>query len=246
MNFFKEVSDTYNRRARLYPGFAIMLPLSLLAIVLAATKPTWWSSVVSVLGVSGVSYLGAQLVRSAGRRNERDLWAGWGGAPTTQMLRFRSAPNKLAVQRRHDQLTRLLPDLFIPDEATELADPAAADQCYETATRAIIERTRDKERFERVFDELCQYGFRRNFWGCRKCGLWLAGLGLLAAVVLGTLELLGILKVSRLGLLVSAGVDVLLLVVLGAVVRPDWVRESAEAYAQQLIASLETLTAVEA
>lgn len=241
VNLLKEISDSYERRARLYPGAIAVLPISLFAVILVTSRPSVWSAVVLVVGVSGVSYLGAQLVRGAGRRMEQELWASWGGAPTTQMLRFRDSANRIAVQRRHDQLALLSPDLTIPDEAAELAEPALADQHYETAVRALIERTRDKTQFERVFDELCQYGFRRNLWACRKAGLWCAALGLLVTVALTVTTLLDIFAISLIGLSVLFIVNLLLLAVLSLVVRADWVRESADAYALQLLASLERL-----
>lgn len=239
--FLNEVSDPYDRRARLFPGFVVALPISILAVVLVTTKPAWWSGAVLVLGASGASYFGMQLVRSAGRRKERALWESWGGAPTTQLLRFRGASNRVTVRRRHDQLARLFPDLPMPDEAAEAADPQLAGEHYEAAVRALIERTRDRTRFERVFDELCQYGFRRNLWGCRSIALWLATLGLGTVAALGALRALGFLDVSGLGLALAAGVDLFLLLALAFVVRPEWVREAAEAYAHRLLASLETL-----
>jgi hypothetical protein len=240
-DLLREVSDTYNRRARLFPGFTITLPISILAVVMVTTKPVWWSAAVLLLGASGASYFGSQLVRSAGRRKEKQLWASWGGAPTTQLLRFRGASNRVEVQRRHSQLARLLPDLSIPDEATELANPTRADEHYEAAVRALIERTRDRAGFERVFDELCQYGFRRNLWGCRRLGLWLASLGLAATVALAILRVTDVFSASLLGLAISAVVSALLLLALALVVKPEWVREAAEAYAQRLMGSLETL-----
>jgi hypothetical protein len=181
-------------------------------------------------------------VRAAGRSKEKALWASWGGAPTTQMLRFRDSANRVTVQRRHNQLARLFPDLDLPDEATELADPALADQHYETATRALIERTRDKAKFDRVFDELCQYGFRRNLWGCRLLGLWLAGAGLFLTSVLALLVVARVTNISALGLSASGLVDIGLLLALLIIVRPEWVRDSADAYAHALLASLETLS----
>ncbi len=194
--FLKDVSDPYNRRARVFPGFIVTLPISVLVVVLVTTKPAWWSGLVLLLGASGASYFGTQLVRSAGRGREQALWASWGGAPTTQLLRFRGAQNRVAVKRRHDQLARLFPDLPLPDEAMEAADPRLADEHYETATRALISRTRDRAKFERVFDELCQYGFRRNLWGCRGVGLWLAAVALAATLVLGVLSALHVLDLS--------------------------------------------------
>jgi hypothetical protein len=238
---FRDLTDPYNRRARLYPGLIITLPISILTIVLITTKPAWWSAVVVLLGASGFSYFGGQLVRGAGRGKQAALWASWGGAPTTQLLRFRNAPNRVAVQRRHDQFARVFPDLVLPDEASESTDPRAADDYYETAIQALRERTRDHQRFDRVFDENCQYGFRRNLWGCRVIGMWLALAGLAVTAGLGGLDASGVLKISTLGLALSGAVDLILLAMLTAVVRPEWVREQGEAYAERLLASLEVL-----
>ncbi len=239
--FFKEVSDSYSRRARLFPGLIITLPISILTIVLVTTKPTWWSAVIVLFGASGLSYFGAQLVRSAGRGKQSTLWANWGGAPTTQLLRFHNAPNRVAVQRRHDQFARVFPDLRIPDQVSESADPQLADDHYETAIQVLIEQTRNPQRFDRVFDELCQYGFRRNLWGCRTIGIWLAVAGLAVTAALGALDASRVLSISILGLAFSGGADLILLIVLAAIVRPEWVREAADAYADRLLASLEVL-----
>jgi hypothetical protein len=241
-DLFKEVSDPYSRRARVYPGVIVTLPLSLLTVVLITTKPAWWSAVALLLSLGGTGYFGAQLVRSAGRSKERALWASWGGPPTTQMLRFQGATNRVAVQRRHVQFDRVLPDLQLPDEAAELANPEAANQHYEAATRALIERTRDKQQYDRVFDELCQYGFRRNLWGCRRIGLGTADLGLGLTALLALADLVHAFHVSMVGLAASAITNVLLLMAFALMVNTSWVREAAEAYAQALLASLEQLT----
>jgi hypothetical protein len=164
-----------------------------------------------------------------------------GRRPTTQLLRFRGARNRIAVRRRHDQLARIFADLVIPDEAAESADPRTADEHYETAIQALIERTRDPRRFDRVFDENCQYGFRRNPWGCRTIGIWLGAVGTGATAILGGLEAANILNVSMLGLALSGGIDIILLLVFIFIVRPAWVREAAEAYAERLLGALEIL-----
>jgi hypothetical protein len=239
----KDVADRYYRQARLYPGFIVSLPISALAIVVGAAKPSWWTAIVLLLGVSGITYLGSQLVRTAGRRKEQSLWASWGCPPTTQLLRFRGAANRVVVQRRHAQLARLFPDLVLPDEATEAANPPLADDHYRAATQALIERTRDTSQYQRIFDELCQYGFRRNLWGRRTQGIWLAGFGLTLTAELALLRLTGALDVSLLALLMIACVDAALLLVLGLVVKPEWVREAADAYAERLYGALDVMVA---
>lgn len=241
MTLFSDVGDAYSRRARLYPGLIVTLPISILTVVLVTTRPTWLTAVILVIGSSGASYLGVQLVRSAGQRREERLWASWGGPPTTQLLRFAGAPNPTLVARRHAQLETLLAGTHLPDETSEAADPKRADDRYEVAVRALIEKTRDRRRFGRVFDELCQYGFRRNLWGCRTVGAWIALAGLTVTSMLAMLRVLTDLNVSVLGLTIAAGVDLLLLVTMLLVVRPEWVREAADAYASRLLGALETM-----
>jgi hypothetical protein len=129
----------------------------------------------------------------------------------------------------------------VPDRAAEEADPQLADEYYETAIQVLIERTRDRKQFERVFDENCQYGFRRNLWGCRSIGIWLAATGLTVTAGLGALDAAGLLRVSILGLVLSGIMDLILLVVLIVKVRSEWVREQGNAYAERLLASLEVL-----
>jgi hypothetical protein len=239
--FLQETADPYNRQARLFPGFIITLPVTVLAIVIFTAAPAWWSGAVVVMGGSGLTYFGAQLVRGAGRHKEECLWESWGGPPTTQLLRFRGPDTATAVQRRHDLLARILPDLPIADRVTEEANPKLADEQYKTAVDAIIARTRDKARFRRVFDELCQYGFRRNLWGCRKFGFWTSGFAIALTAGALALKLLGLVDVSVLGIIVAIGVNAMLLVALEFVVKPEWVREAADAYARQLLATLEIL-----
>jgi len=129
----------------------------------------------------------------------------------------------------------------MPDESAESTNPKLADEHYETAIGALIEHTRDTNRFPRVFDELCQYGFRRNLWGCRKIGLWLAVLGLASTITLGALNLSNTISVSLLGIGLSAGIDILLFIVLIFVVQEKWVRQAADAYAARLLGGLEIL-----
>lgn len=236
----KDLFDIYSRRARLLPGAITVLPLSLLAVVLLSTKPAWWSAALSVLGASGLTYFGAQIVRSLGSRAQENLWTSWGGAPTTQRLRFAGHRNKNQVERWHRSLAVLFPDEHVPTEAEENANPQAADAAYETLVAALIARTRDRQRFGRVFDENCQYGFRRNLYGCRRIGMIAAGLSLLVVVALSIAAGAG-LGIPPLSLAVVGVADLALLGAFRWVVTPAWVREAAESYAARLIEATEML-----
>lgn len=234
--------DPYSRRAHFFPGLIVALPLTALIVVLIPAPPAWWTALQGLLVGSGLTYLGAQLARWAGKRREPDLWTSWGGAPTLHLLRFRTAANRVATERRHDLLQRLLPDLPLPNAESERRDPSHADEVYATATTALIERTRAEKNFPRVFDENCQYGFRRNLWACKPLGVLLAAISLVLVLVVTILEVTRRIDVAgSLELGVAAVLNIVILAILVSVVTPMWVREAGDAYAERLFGALEQL-----
>jgi len=105
----------------------------------------------------------------------------------------------------------------------------------------LRDRTRDKGRFPLVFEENCNYGYRRNLWGMKPLGV----LGSLGGVVVSGAVLV---RASRgdfeANLLAVASVGTASLLLLGVwilVVRPWWIRIPAEAYAERLLESCESL-----
>jgi len=97
--------------------------------------------------------------------------------------------------------------------------------------------TRDQSRFPLLFEEDCNYGFRRNVWGMRPWGILMAVLGLISAVVL-ILFMPHTRPDSAVRLLVVAGMlDFVLILVWIIAVTPSWVKITADAYADQLLAA---------
>lgn len=161
------------------------------------------------------------------------MWAGWGGPPTTQRLRWNGPTPKGAQQRRHDLLEELLSE-SLPSKAEENADPAEADRRYEIAVAALRDLTRDASRFNLVAEENAEYGFRRNCLGLR---LLAAAVALLVLAVSGVL----ILVASHGQFFVPLGVAVLSLVFWLGIVRASWVRSAADRYAVRLLETVESL-----
>src|SRR5690242_13712663 len=85
------VLDLYERKARLTPGLFMVSPVAFTIATLGLKKFPAISVAGGVLAAAGGSYLLAVLVASAGRRAQTHLYASWGGTPTTQLLRTRSA-----------------------------------------------------------------------------------------------------------------------------------------------------------
>jgi hypothetical protein len=229
--------DNYGRRARLQPALLTALPIAL--AVFAWFPPDFkWATLWSLLSYAGGTALLAQVARDRGRNKQADLFTTWGGKPTTCRLRHRDTDNAVLLARRHSQLQRLLPDLQFPNAEEEAADPRRADAIYESATAFLLERTRDQKKFPLVFEENCNYGFRRNLWGLRPAGI-IVTLGGVAALLLG----LAMQRITFGPTALAAGiVDVALLCGWLFLVTPQWVRLPADAYAERLLAATEQLS----
>lgn len=224
--------DAYTRRARLAPAtLAAAAPIVLFAGSLLALEK---SGVVVGFLLAAVSLVIAGLVRGRGRAIEPQLWASWGGAPTTTFLRWSGPTDRDAQSRRHTLLEGILGQ-GLPSAVEEEADPDGADRRYATATAALRDLTRDQDRFSLVAEENREYGFRRNSLGLRPLALVVSTLTALLSAILA-------IAAERPACWLSMGISLLVLGFWFAVVRADWVRAAAELYAQRLLEAAESLS----
>ena len=235
-----KITGSYTWRARVAPVVLAAVPPTSLVLVALAWLPgvtRLWTAI-----SAAVVLLASEVGRDRGRRREPAVWGSWGGAPTTRALRHRDADNPILHARRHRLLQRVLgDDLVLPDAQQEVADPVAADRTYETATRVLRARTHaDPEKFSLVHAENASYGFRRNLVGFKPYAI--AGaigtvvLTLAAGVVLLAVHHGAALPTLALPLAVAA-----VALVGWWRVTDAWVRPVAEAYADRLVDSVETL-----
>ena len=229
--------DIYTRRARLQPPVLVALPLGIATLAWFPNGLEGWGVLWGLIVWSGGTALIAQIGRDAGKKKEPKLFEMWGGKPTTRMLRHRDPSNKVILERRHRKLQELMRNLRIPTPEEEQTNPDAADDVYETCATFLREKTRDKNKYKLVFEENCNYGFRRNLWGMKPLGISLAIVGLAAVVALFVLK-----KGSVPPVAIPCGIGNLLLL-LGWIFwfKTDWVRIPAEAYSERLLDSCENL-----
>lgn len=233
--------DVYTRRARLSPVYLLFLPIALPVVALSWGPASWWGRLVGLAFACGLPLLAAQFGRSAGKGKEPVLYAAWGGPPTTVMLRHRTSSNPIALARRHDLIGRAT-GIRLPSAAEEEAAPENADAAYETAVAALREHTRSVDEFPLVFEEVCNYGFRRNLWGHRTLGIVLAAAGTLIALGAAALGIAGVTRVSVPMAPAVAIVDAAGAVLWARMVTENWVRQAADAYAERLLSSAERLS----
>jgi nucleoside phosphorylase len=226
--------DGYSRQARIIPVLIAALPLVLLGLV-ALPRLAAADRVVTLVLLAALLPLFDQLARTRGRRCEPALLAAWGGRPTTQLLRWRGPARPSLQGVRHQALERMTGfRLPAPDE--EDADPAAADEAYETAVRALRELAGGAAA---VRIENRSYGFRRNLFGLRSWGCLTASASLAIMAAWAWIAAPAVTALPVLGVL--AGLDLALLALWLAVVREAWVREAAWSYAERLIDQVERL-----
>jgi hypothetical protein len=230
--------DAYDRGARLAPAYLVFAPAAVFVVALALGSSEWWSKIAGVLVGCGAPAFAAHWGRSGGRRKQLELFTRWGGAPTTQLLRFRTGGSATVVSHRHDVVARAT-GFALPSAAEEEAGAATADDRYEIAVTALRERTRDVEQFPLVLKENIGYGFCRNLWGRKPYGIAIALLALAASGALLIAAAVGHGWESWPAAAVAAGFAALALVVWLAVVTPAWVGEAGEAYATRLLESAE-------
>jgi hypothetical protein len=244
------IPDEYTRRARVYPMGLVFAPIALTVLGLYTAGPLEAAvTIEKLLGSSAivvVSFFFAMIGRDWGKKKQQALWDSWGGAPTTAALRFRGAANKVAVERRHRQLGKLVPDVRLPmSEEMEANDPEA-DQKYEACIEVLSTRTRDPQVHRLIFEENCSYGAKRNLYGYKP----LAVAGCVAAVVVFGLRVwwdVGAARELRLSAPVIGLIASLALLAFWVLwVRAEWVRAAAVAYAERLLQACETLEPPEA
>jgi hypothetical protein len=177
------IPDRYTLQARLFPALLVILPISLAIAAWFPSKFPGYGFLVGLLSAFGLTVLLAQLGRDLGKKKEPRLYERWGGKPTTQLLRHRNAIlDSHTKSRYHQRLSTLVP-IAMPSAADEEKNPAACDEIYNSCTKYLLEKTRDKVKFNLLFSENINYGFRRNLWGMKPAGIMFALLGLLASIV---------------------------------------------------------------
>lgn len=230
--------DEYSLRARLFPAFLALLPLGLFLGQFANMRSAIVSACCGLGGSALLSFVLADWARDIGKRKEPELFRSWGCPPTTNYLRHRTpCANPVLKRRRKERVSKLFPDLTVPTAEMESEHPEEADQHYEVITKALIGKTRSKERFSILFQENISYGFRRNAWALKPiaatmCAVAMAGCtGLMFA------------NYDMPYNMVAAALACVELFVWLLIVDRAWVRRAGDIYAERLFSCLDELAA---
>lgn len=171
-----KVTDPYDRQARLYPALLCLLPMLALIALLYAPNVSALTGVVTLAVSCGGLFLMTNICRELGKRLEDKLFGEWGGKPTTQLLRHRNGVVDSVTKRRYHAFLASKINAAFPDPEQEKADPAKADEAYQSGARWLLDRTRPDrgKQFDLLFRDNVTYGFRRNALGVRPLAIVLA------------------------------------------------------------------------
>lgn len=249
MSVMDWVTDPYNRRARLQPALFVMLPILLVGLLLYPEMETRAATFLTMLAYFGGSVLLTQLGRERGKKIEPVLFDMWGGKPSVALIRHGDTRlNSLTKSRHHQFLQKNVPHFKLPSKDQEEQSPSAADEVYQAATDWLLSKTRDTKKFRLIFEENMNYGFRRNLYALKPVTFVLdfllgAGVVILMAMqeTFNAGDLLRTLVEMDSYLYIAFAVVILHILAMVLVVTKSWVKTTADAYAQQLLAACDVL-----
>lgn len=221
--------DRYVIQSRIVPVLIVCFPLAALVSVWLPKESIGWKLVSGLMALVLLTLV-AQLGRNPGKAKEAELFRKWGGKPSIQKLRHRSA-TRLAWVSTERIFARLSAEVGFscPTKADEEADPVSADEVYE----AFVDHMKEATRGDRILhSENISYGFSRNLWAMKAPGIGICLIGILGAVAGGFIA-------SDTETMVQAAavtlIDTALLTWWLFRINEDWVRVAAEAYADRLV-----------
>ena len=245
-DWFKPILDPYDRKARLRPGLLCGLPLVASIVLLIPQLGPIWGLIGGVVVYSGGSMLLIQIVRDLGKGLEERLFQSWGGRPSAAMLRHADGRlGKPTKERYRTFLTKAVPGLTLASEEDERENPESAYAGYESANRWLLEQTMDRARFELLFTENVNYGFRRNLLGLKPIALGADAIALLLLIGMAggswTGQFASTIETVAPEWWASLSITAVHTLALVVLIRPKWVRATAETYARQLLAACDSL-----
>lgn len=242
MNPLKTIRDEYERKARLYPGLLVISPI--MATSFAIFSPHISLIRLLVVGAMGGGgpFLLTQLTRDLGKKKEKELYSKWGGMPSMAIFRYRDRRlDPITKERYRKKLSTLVKEVKAPTVEEEKANPSAADEVYLAWSNFLRTNTRDQRKFSLLFKENLNYGYRRNVLGLRSIGIAMC---LLSGLICGFLIYRIYMSTGKIDKpLAGGGIFSLVFLTLWVIrFKENWVKVSADAYAERLAECTETFT----
>lgn len=229
MESFLKFISPYELRARTLPGMLMTAPIMALIAALLPMAHSWQGLTAAVISWIGVSYPIGQWMRDVAQPRQAALLNAWGGAPTTQILRW--SDTTLTAQEKmiaRNQMLRL-GEFSWPNADQENENPAEADAQYHAIVGAILSAARgNSDRYERMDRASAHFGFQRNCYYLRLPG---ASIAAMALIFIGACLVIPALPLNPAYLIAAEGLCFAVLMFWTFGVSTDRLRTSADAFA---------------
>lgn len=245
-DILKIFTDPYERKARVFPGLLVALPLLVPMLWIFGPKSPYLTALLSLIVSCGAIYWLASVSRTKGKALEEKLIGEWGGMPTTLILRHRDKFLDVHTKTRyHSEITSKL-GIKLPTPQQENLDEGLADEAYIGSARRLRELTRSSAN-SLLLKENIAYGFHRNMLAMRPVGIATASLGILFGLVLSKVVQLGTWSLNTSNLAepgLAGGITLFtstILLVAWSSVNKTAVRQMGYVYAERLFECLPSL-----
>jgi hypothetical protein len=234
--------DEYSLNARIRPALLSLLPPTFTIYIAFPTLYELGVGLLSLALVFGLLTAMASYVRYRGRKLEQQLYKKWSSKPTTYILRQNNdVIDGVTKKRYYSYFESNIDGWQAPSQEMEATAIEAADSYYESATRWLLEKTRDKKKYSMIFKENMGYGFRRNCLGIKWHGFLLALLPfsfLLLAVIKPEFV-----KIQADAVFIHTAIVFSIIMAFWWLISVNqaWVKDSAESYAIRLLAACELI-----
>jgi len=228
--------DEYSLNARVRPSLLVFLPVIIAVYITFPQLYNLATGIISLVVICGFITALAHFSRQRGREVERKLFVSWGGKPTSIMLRHRDKTlDEITKSRYHQFFSDNIEGWKLPSEDEEIDDPDRADSCYDSAIKWLLENTRDTTRYNLLFKENINYGFRRNTYGMKTFGIILS----ILSIVIVCWGLSSYNKftppLNKISAFASLAFSSLILAWWIFVVSQEWVKDSAFSFSARLL-----------
>ena len=243
-SFLNSLTNPYDRKARIAPVVLCAVPLFAPILFFVPEFGQNQRIAIALFLYCGGAFFLVQVGRDRGKKLEPTLYKKWCGKPSVAMLRHLDGRiNSQTKSRYRNFLQRAVPELTLASREEERSNPEEADRGYESANSWLLANTRDKERFNLLFTANINYGFRRNMWALKSWAISLDVCALLVSLVwigidcswkcdfpttFHTIQATPLMWVSLIIICIHS-------LFFALIIRPNWVKVSAEGYAKQLL-----------
>ncbi|WP_193760459.1 hypothetical protein [Bradyrhizobium yuanmingense] len=232
--------DKYTLFARLFPAMIAAAPAIALAWTVIAGKEVKLVQAIAGTALTVLLMVFADVARRRGKAIAPRLVERMGGLPSITMLRHGDTTFDTATKARMHAFLAARLGQAAPTPEQEQAAPDAADGFYARAGNWLRENTRNKKKFDILFNENITYGYRRNLFALKWPALILNIL-----IVIGCAAYLWI-QQGGVDLMPVFVIAVLHAAYLAIFSTRSAVEEASRTYARQLLLSTESPALVKA